>query len=327
MSYILRFPFKLPANQDIGGLDNPVMHSVHGLTWLFEQKSDLFTITISGLRSEDECCEYSKRIWSGFNWLILRDVVVPIADLTFDQVFYSNDPETTARNMEQSMRIPYSGPIHGFVHNNMLAAYPSNKNIRFIGAENSNFVRTVPICDVLDSIIEGIEIRSEHHSIEDQKLQIALDLFAAFWLENSDNAKLLTLVLALESLMTHPLRHRLVIELLDRWKPEVKCLKEQFNDGSEEFNALDSLEKELLFKKTDSLRRQVRSLVFDALVFLKQDNASDKAREAVWVYDQRSILVHEGKLSKVNLSKAKSTAYEIVAKVLEARFRSFQGPC
>ena len=95
------------------------------------------------------------------------------------------------------MNIPYKGPVDGLANENEPLAYPSDKNIRFCSVGTPTVIVSTPINDVSSLIFEGMELRAENHSVHDRKLQIALDLFAAYWLETSDNARLLTLILAL----------------------------------------------------------------------------------------------------------------------------------
>ena len=59
---------------------------------------------------------------------------------------------------------------------------------------------TTPLSDVYAFLKEGIDVRKDNPSINDMGLQTALDLYSAFWYEHTNNAKLLTLVLALESI-------------------------------------------------------------------------------------------------------------------------------
>lgn len=321
MSYTLRFPFRLPPGQNIGDLDEPAIYSRNGLAWSIERKLDLFLFKVVGLNSEEHCHQYAKRIWSGLNWLLLKTGVAPIVSLKFDRVAYAENAEEAARNLEREWGIPYSGPIHGLANEDMLCAHPSGQNIRFCAVGSPGAVVSTPVSRVIAAVDEGIEIRAGIETIEDRKLQVALDLYAAYWLEHSDRARLLTLILALESLMTYPPRHKIVRELLDKWKPDIERCMQQLKKGTAEFTALESLDKELFFKKTDSLRRQVRSLALEAFEFLNIDNAEDRAREAVWVYDQRSTLVHEGELPPAVLRKATRIAKDIVQQVLEARFQ------
>jgi hypothetical protein len=80
-------------------------------------------------------------------------------------------------------------------------------------------------------------------SVLDQKLQLALALYATYWLETSSRAKLLSLILALESLMIYSPRHRIVVEILEKWKREVEGITKESVHSSEESHALDSLKR------------------------------------------------------------------------------------
>lgn len=323
MNYTLRFPFRLAPGYEISGLGEPCEFMVDDLSWVFECKSGYYVLKVTGFDSEAACRDYLQRLCSGFNWLLLKRGVAVKVTLTFDKVTYASDPEAAARNLERSWGLPYKGPVDGLVNKNMPSVYPSHKNIRFAGVGSPNVIVTTPLSDVYAFLKEGIDIRKDNPSINDRRLQTALDLYSAYWYEHTDNAKLLTLVLALESLLTNPPRHEVVVELLGKWESEVESLKSKFKSNSDEYHALESLERELLFRKTESLRRQVRSLVLRSVEFLGHDKPYEIADRAVWVYDQRSTLVHEGFLSQPVLSKATSMAKSIVALVLEARYRGF----
>lgn len=323
MNYTLRFPFRLPLGYEISSLAKPCEFKVDDLSWIFQYTSGYYVLKVTGLDSEAACRDYLQRLWSGFNWLLLKGGVAVKATLTFGKVTYASDPEAAARNLERTMKLPYKGPVDGLVDASMPSAYPSHKNIRVVSVGDPSLIVTKPLSDVHAFLKEGIDIRKDNLSINDERLRTALDLYSAYWYEHTDNARLLTLVLALESMMTAPPRHEVVVELLDKWKQEVESRKNNFEPNSTEFHALESLEGELLFKKTDSLRRQVYSLVLSSLEFLGHDKPSTIAKRAVWVYDQRSILVHKGFLPQPVLTKATSTAKSIVELVLEARYRGF----
>ena len=323
MTHTLRFPFRLPPGQQIADLAAPDHRVVEGLNWTLDQKGAFYVLEVTGLASESACQEYVHQLWSGFNWLLLKRGVAAEASLKFDKVVYAPDPEEAARNLEKSFGLRNKRPVHGLVNDNMPAAYPSNKNIRFVGFGNSSVVVGTPVEHMFNFLTEGMSVRGAKPTVTDSKLQTGLDLLAAHWTEHSDNARLLTLVLALESLMSDPPRHQVVVRFLDKWKGEVEARKNDFTEDSEERHALESLERELLFKKTDSLRRQVRTLVRESLDYLGHKEAAELAKKAVWVYDKRSKLVHEGVLPQQVLSEAIMNARTIVQLVLEARFRGF----
>jgi len=79
MTHTLKFPFRLPAGRDISGLDQPFTTSVGAFTWSIQRRLRGFLVTVNGLESEKECYAYLKRMWSGFNWLLLKREIAPIA--------------------------------------------------------------------------------------------------------------------------------------------------------------------------------------------------------------------------------------------------------
>ncbi len=325
MGYTLRFPFKLAPGYQLDGLEKPFETKVADLSWRFEvePKSGSYMLNVTGLNSEYACHSFLSQLWSGFNWLLLKRGVAVEATLAFDKVTYASNPDIAARNLERNFALPYTGPIDGLVNASLPSFYPSEKNIRFCSVGSPSVVVGTPVKDVFAFIKDGIDIRGNTPSADDTKLQLALDLFSAYWYEYSNKAKLLTLILALESLMDPPLRHEVVVQLLEKWKREVEDRKNEFPPDSDESYALESLERELLFKKEGSLRRQVRSLVLKSLEFLGHDKPQEMAEKAVWVYDRRSELVHKGFLPEPLLSKSTSTAKSIVELVLEARYKGF----
>lgn len=159
---------------------------------------------------------------------------------------------------------------------------------------------------------------------EREKLHVALGLYAAHFYERAATTRFLTLVMVLESLALANPRPKPIVDLLNRWKQEVDSLKAQLDQKSEEFAALEGIERELLFKRQNSIRSQIRQLVKDVLGADGNPDASELARQAVRVYDKRSSLVHEGKLSTNELTKAEKTIKEIVDLVLKAKFRLAQ---
>ena len=324
MNYTLRFPFRLAPGYEIGGLEEPHEFTVDNLSWVFEHKPKYYLLKVTGFVSETACRDYLQHLCSGFNWLLLKRGVAVKVTTTFDKVTYASDPEATARGLEQSWGLPYEGPVDGLVNENMPSTYPSNKNIRFVGIGSPNVIVSTPLSDVYTFLDEGVNIRKDNPSMNDSKLQTALDLYSAYWYEHTSNAKLLTLVLALESLLTNPPRHEVVVELLGKWESKVNILKAKFNSKSDEYLALESLEHEVIFRKTESIRKQVRSLALKSASYLGRDTPHDIADRAVWVYDQRSTLVHKGSLPQPALTEATSSAKSIVALVIEARYRGFE---
>ncbi len=151
------------------------------------------------------------------------------------------------------------------------------------------------------------------------KLRIALGLYASHFNERSATSRFLTLVMALEALATPTPRPQITVDLLDQWKKQVDNVKSGLQPDSEEALSLESLSRELLFRRDDSIRNQIRQLVFEAVNTIAGVDAFELSRRAVKVYDQRSALVHEGILSAAELRKAEKDAKEILEQVLKVK--------
>jgi hypothetical protein len=100
----------------------------------------------------------------------------------------------------------------------------------------------------------------------------------------------------------------------------VEELDKTVKPDSDDSASLKSLRRELLFRREDSIRQQIRRLVFTTLQDNGDKDAATVARTAVKVYDLRSRLVHDGKLESQELSKATNDAKSIVERVLRGRF-------
>ncbi|MBA2350560.1 MAG: hypothetical protein H0V78_01855 [Burkholderiales bacterium] len=168
-------------------------------------------------------------------------------------------------------------------------------------------------------LIKGASFPKSSQVGADRKLSVALDLYSAFFTEQSANARFLTLIMSLEALAIGTCKAPLALELLAKWSSEVEALLKSVPPNSGDAVSLEALNRELLFRREDSVRSQVRKLVLSAL--LLDADANDMARAAVDLYDLRSKLVHDGALDARTLDVATSEAKSLVHRVLLIRFQ------
>jgi len=90
------------------------------------------------------------------------------------------------------------------------------------------------------------------------------------------------------------------------------------SNDSIEAAALDSLERELLFRKEASLRFKIREFVLRTLTSAGDPDANELARAAVAAYDLRSALVHEGTLPPDQVGGAIDTFRRVLERLFEA---------
>jgi len=147
---------------------------------------------------------------------------------------------------------------------------------------------------------------------ESARLQTALELYGTHFSERDAKTRFLLLIMALEALTIPTERPEIARTLLDRFHAELRDVRQQLSPDSHDAAALDALERELFFRRQDSIRSQIRKLVQRAV----PNDPGSLARRALELYDKRSTLVHEGKLPASGLRAAEEETRRIVASVL-----------
>jgi hypothetical protein len=316
--YTLKFPFRLAAGQAVG--DDEASTKIGDLALSVAKNGPYCVVTVQGFRSEDAAKGHIFRIWAGLMWLLLSRDLSPSAVLETQTVAYAPDPRKAAENLSKSFGLSIDGPVDGVIDGSRPAVYPTTKQPRTIMGGDATLTLITPRSSVLAGLAEGLAFPRSHQLIEDSKLRVAFELYGAYFTESSNNARFLTLVMALEALATGASRPPLVLALVDQWRTQVEGLLSNENLSPDELASLESLRKELLFRKEDSIRRQIYNLVFSTLQQAGDAEAEQLAKAAKALYDRRSQLVHEGKLPESTLSAAVTEAKGLVQRVLRIRF-------
>jgi hypothetical protein len=123
--------------------------------------------------------------------------------------------------------------------------------------------------------------------------------------------------MAIESLATPSAKHQVALDLITQWQTQLRTEQAQYLRHSSEFEALEALARELLFRHNDSIRSQIRRLV-STCVSSNDDEVREMVKQAVKAYDLRSRLVHTGHLEATEIEQGESYAREAVEFVLES---------
>jgi len=316
--YTLRFPFRLPPGQEIAV--NGEVIELGDLKFSLERDNRLYVLKIEGFPSENEAKHYINNVWAGLMWVLLQRKLSPDAELEAQKVTYAKDPYQAARNLSRSFGLQCEGPVDSLIDGARPSVYLTEKKVRFITAGEPTVVITSPAEDFLRILGEGVSFQRSDEVIEDRKLQIALELYGAYFTEFTPNAKFLTLVMALEALAIGVPKTQLALGLIEKWKIELDKLFETVESKSDDASSLEALRRELLFRQEDSIRRRIQSIVTTTLRDHGDKDAEEMAEDAVKMYDLRSTLLHEGWLEPQKLSKATSQTRKIVERILLALF-------
>lgn len=150
-----------------------------------------------------------------------------------------------------------------------------------------------------------------------KKFRIALELYAAHFTEQQIRVRFLLLVIAIEALAKSTEKHEVAIKLQNQWKMELDAEKDRYHRESEQWLSLDALDRELGFRREDSIRTQVRKL-FANIAGQDATACVDLQRRALRVYNKRSVLVHEGHLPADELLELEGEARVLLETLLKA---------
>jgi len=322
--YSLRFPFRLPSDRAIGCDTTPRLLG-HLVIRIDDKTKPYYAFVIDGFSSEDEANQFIPKLWTGLRWLLMTNGIAVSAQRTLQTVTYVDDPVEAANNPAKSFGGSNETPVDCLIDGSRPAILDPSKNVRTITGNDVTLLISTPEAAVVAAVSDGVVAARATALEDDPKLSVALDLYSAFFSESSANARFLTLVMALEALTQEQQKEESALALLEKWKTEVSAAKVGIKPDSAQFASLEALDRELLFRKNDSIRSQFRRIVFDELRLSQDLDAAARAKRAVEIYDLRSRLVHDGHIDSEEMSQSITDIKAIVEDVMKGRFRRLVG--
>jgi hypothetical protein len=319
----IRFPFRLPSGQDLTEYGETLVVGSLGMS--LAKESGYHCLHIEGFESEESAKDFYGKINSGLKYVTLNTGLSVLSEFELQNVKYTEDPEAARANLSKSLNMEIEEPVDALIDGARPAIYLSEKNIRKITGGDVTLTLSQSSENFLKLFAKTTEFKNSEQVEKDEKFRSALELYSGHFLEVTPRAKFLTLVMALETIAMPTRRTDNVLQLIDKWKKEADEELHKLNKDGDDYLSLESLSRELLFRKEDSIRRRIRNYVFKIADIGDSEIASDLAKSALKVYDFRSALVHGKKIDKQELSNQLSKAKDIVLKVLIHRFENEVG--
>ena len=313
--YSLRFPFK-PLHW-VTGLENEFEFMAGGLEYRLLAEKPHLVIKVQSFSTEQKALEYIPRLWGALAWVSVVLRTGFIAETQIDSVTYAKDPIKAATNLEKSLGVPIKGPVHGIINGHMPSVLPIGKNIRTFKMGEATATVTYAADKYTSSLIEAIHQPNIGELYSDEKLRIAIELLCDAQRENSIRSKFLTCIIALEVLSNPVMKHKVVHLLLDDLNAKIKEQLHVYDVNSDEQHALESLQRELIFRREASLRSSMRKLILDGLKDLSVNDLITRSKEIVWAYDLRGSLVHDGIVPETDLHRAHDIVHQTLIDLLE----------
>ena len=322
--YTLRFPFRLSPGQEISNLDKPYDAECLGLNLRLGSQSGQYYFSIVGFPDEDTGKAFVSKLWAGLMWALLQQGISPIAELSPQNIKFTEDPIASAENFSKSFGLKLD-KLDSILDGASPAVYGSHKVVRVLTGQPVTLKQGFAPGRTVAFVNEALSFPHIENVVSDTKLKVALDLYNAFFREASANARFLTLNMVLEALTPSAPKHQCAIDSINRWMNEIRELQEAAKPESEEWEAYDSLIREIGFRKEMSIRSSIRNLVYSTLC-QSEPEAKALSREAVKLWDMRGRLVHDGHVPNEDMGQAVTRIREISFRVLRARFLMAASP-
>jgi len=312
--YTLRVSLKVLGKEPIKGLEAEPSITVGQITVTVKQRWPFLILMAGDFDSEAEAEAFLPQIKRGL-WNIAIE-----HNIAFSPYFERRSITRPAdRNLAQSFGLPEPAepvPVHGLTEEEGYTIFRSGENIRYLAIGDAHLSVSTGWDSVSTTLAEGIRNARQGTKGQDMALATAIDLYLAHFYETSIRARFLTLMMCLEVLAPITERHAIAVQVLSEFERKVKVQVEALQ--GEERDALESLLREIDFKKETSIRRRVRSLVL-AEAPLANDAGMGLAKKVVEAYDLRGSVVHTGAVNSRALYQANESALKAVKILLRAR--------
>jgi hypothetical protein len=304
--FVLKFPFRLLATHELTPSDE-VAHVDDGISLKVTGAHPYYVLECSGFASEEQAGEWLKELRIGVGYLAVDHHLALDASFDLGQVQMFDEPRGFSLIPSSSLADASADGSRPFVHQEGL-------RVRTVVAHGSIEIRQGANF-VLQALSEWRALSAPSLALNERRLLTALDLYVASLAEDSPNARFLLLISAMECICTPVPRTERASLLMEKWSSElIEALANEVDPSEKE--SMLAMQRELSFRRCNSISRQLRSLVSDALA--GEDDAGWCADRLAELYDQRSQLLHTGRFKSEDHQRL-SDSQSIARRILRSR--------
>jgi hypothetical protein len=316
--FILYFPFELESGRVIAIAGLPRTHVYENIHLELNIIGEpYYYIKISGLQSEEEAKAYVNKVRLGLAFIEFRNHY-GVDFNSYIQCPVIIEKENKAPMYFLGAEIPVEGTKIGMIEEKLPAVYSSDVKILKMHMGDVGIRAETDSESIFMSFLEGTQI-SNNLVLTNKRLEAALDIYKSHFFVNSVTAKFLFLVMVLETLTSSRLKNKLVLKIMEEWKKQISLIITKYRKKDRYYKTLvdlESLKRELFYRRENSLRSQIRELVYTALASMNDSEVDTKAKKALKLYDKRSFIVHGNLISEQEINRSFEELRPIVEDVL-----------
>jgi hypothetical protein len=327
--YVAYLPFVLAPGANLASLESPVVSTQGSYNLKLEKLHHLYALSSGSFVSEDAATAHLDQLRACLLWLSLNFGVGVSYSKTVGRLTLFEAPVPVP---ETGLISQVAGAVgwavtDGYYDADEPLVRPDHRRLTRWESGRACVVQGISVNSFFTSAGQALSFTRLASVAVDAKLRLAIELYAAYRFELSDNAKLITLVSALESLLPTVDIPDCAVTALDQAKETVRGWRDRYEHESPEWGSINHLLSRVGALKTEAigttLRRHVSSIMSRHPELGDPDEASTRLRDT---YTARSLLLHEGHPGDDNIASHLSFLQEFVPRFLAVLFREVAQP-
>jgi hypothetical protein len=320
--FIAYLPFTLAPGAKINISEKEKSFEYSGQAITIHLSDHIYALTSGPYKSDDEGQKALEVLRSALLWLSLKKEIGVSYPKTTSQPKLHKHDEITEKNGLQEMCNSFGwGSVDGSYEAREAQVIPDHlKLIKFMGGQVS-MALGIPAKNIIELLQETYFSERSVNVINNEKLRLAIEIYASYRFEVSDHAKLIRLVSSLEAITPSREVPEYSKKAIDQANQIIKSKRNEYKQGSREWKDIDRILSRLGNLKEESIGEGMRQFVREAISgnedIGKQKEVLEKLKIA---YDMRSKLLHEGHIDDKKLRGALEFLQDFVPKILTDQF-------
>jgi hypothetical protein len=194
---------------------------------------------------------------------------------------------------------------------------PEHLRIMELGAGSQSGTLSMSVTSFLEQLAEDLALPQPEEIAADERLSLAIDLYAASLWETSQRARVVSLATSLEALIKPERVSEGASRQIDKLLEVFDSSRDRSAEDEEQRRALDRMRSRLAGLKEESISENLRKLAA-AHTSIIGETTEDARRNMDSAYGARSKLVHDGYAPEDEIATAAAWLSGAVPAILES---------
>lgn len=316
--YTLQVPFQLGPMHALTPADvKEIAFGDHKLEIVSNQGIQLLRIT--GFNSFEEAEEFFQRLRGSLYHLIVRKKLSIRSTSDMQMVQLWKPPVDIRGNPNFGGICERKGWTHldGSVDLSPAVVIPEHLRIMEFGVGSASVTISMPVPSFLEHLAKGLALPQPERIAADERLSLAIDLYAASLWETSRRARVVSLATCLEALIEPERVSEAASDQIEQLLKAFDSVRDRSAEDAEQRSELDRMRSRLAGLKEESISENLRKLA-GAHAKVIGVTTEEARRNIVSAYGVRSKLVHDGYATDDEIVDAAGWLDKAVPVILES---------